>query len=1037
MLCRLSRSSFRIGRWRSRAAGSGRWALRVLFLGALSALCLSVLGSSAGARASGDNAPGSRAPDQAAGASAPAARIQALLERADALARDGELQQAESAVTRALEISESADPRSRTTALCLERLARLAYERETAGEEPEAMARRAVSLLEETAPGSLDLARALTLLSRFETNLTEATDLAERALRIEQAVAPEGMEMAETLSRLQALRQGPEALESARRALAIRRRLAPSSSETAQALANVARQLREEGDLDGADARLDEALALQQRIDPKSQEMASLLGSLAVLDMLRGDLREAEAHNLQALAIEEVTAGPVTRARRLNNLARLASIRGDLDSADRYLARGLRLLGEDDPSDLHAASLAILADVALARGQVERALAIYDRADAILRAIDPGHPGVGYVASKKARILLDAGRPEEARTLLLPAVEEARRDFPGTPGLADRLFLLAEADRLRGDRAAALRLHREALGIRETLAPGSLDEAESAHALGVLARDAGDPQQALALFRRAVAALERQSERLGGSPEARARFRGRYRALYRDLERLLLGLGRRDEAFHVLEEVRGQGLLALMASRHLDLDANLPDDLAEQIRAADSAYDRALHQLATRGPTADPAGLEELRGTLDRARQRRLEVRDRRRAVLPPRTAPFREARALRIADVQALLEPGTLMLSYSLGPERSVVYTLGPGREGLGVADLGLDQDVIRSRVKLFRGLISAPPTPRRRLAAVAAATELGRLLLGPVADRLEHAERLLVVPDGALNVLPFAALVVPGAPADEPQYLVQSLPSQVVSSMTLYASLRQSKRGGSAPRRVVGFGDPSYPVTASAGGTTTTKPASTSWAKAPVLRGALESGLDLTPLASSRSELEALRRVFPGRAETWTGKDASEARVMSAAPGASVLHLACHGFVDERFPMESGLALAIDPGHRDAEDNGLLQAWEIFEHLRLDADLVTLSACDTGLGQEDAGEGLLGLTWAFLYAGADSVLASLWSVSDASTAALMARFYRELSAGAPEAEALRRAQLALLDDPATRSPFYWAPFHLVGAGD
>ena len=394
------------------------------------------------------------------------------------------------------------------------------------------------------------------------------------------------------------------------------------------------------------------------------------------------------------------------------------------------------------------------------------------------------------------------------------------------------------------------------------------------------------------------------------------------------------------------------------------------------------------------------------------------------------------------------MLEPGTLLLSYSLGPERSVVYALGPGgpdgpgQDGLAVADLGLDQDAVRSRVKLFRGLIGTPPTPRRRLAAIAAAADLGRLLLGPVAGRLARAERVLIVPDGALNLLPFAALVVPGASGGEPRYLVRSLPSRVVSSVTLYASLRRSEAAGAPARparrvsrasgvgRVVGFGDPSYPRSASKAPADGDREGST------VLRGALESGLDLTPLASSRTELDVLERVFPGRTETWTGDNASEAHVMAAAPGASVLHLACHGFIDERFPMESGLALAMTSGREDAADNGLLQAWEIFEHLRLDANLVTLSACDTGLGQEDAGEGLLGLTWAFLYAGADSVLASLWSVSDESTAALMARFYRELSEGVTQAEALRRAQLALLDDPATRSPFYWAPFHLVGAG-
>jgi CHAT domain-containing protein len=115
---------------------------------------------------------------------------------------------------------------------------------------------------------------------------------------------------------------------------------------------------------------------------------------------------------------------------------------------------------------------------------------------------------------------------------------------------------------------------------------------------------------------------------------------------------------------------------------------------------------------------------------------------------------------------------------------------------------------------------------------------------------------------------------------------------------------------------------------------------------------------------------------------------------------------------FWTEQFPLESGLALSLPGDGGQEKENGLLQAWEVLEHVRVDADLVTLSACQTGLGSEMAGEGLLGLTWAFQYAGARSVLASLWEVSDASTADLMRRFYRHFSAGIPKAEALRRAQ-------------------------
>src|SRR5262249_37697367 len=159
-----------------------------------------------------------------------------------------------------------------------------------------------------------------------------------------------------------------------------------------------------------------------------------------------------------------------------------------------------------------------------------------------------------------------------------------------------------------------------------------------------------------------------------------------------------------------------------------------------------------------------------------------------------------------------------------------------------------------------------------------------------------------------------------------------------------------------------------------------------------------------------------------------------------------------ACHGLIDERFPLNSALALTVPERPAAGQDNGLLQAWEIFESVRLDAELVTLSACDTALGREMGGEGLLGLTRAFQYAGARSVLASLWKVSDASTAVLMERFYAGLHEGLPKDEALRAAQLALLQSAAQpldgglraanetaagsegADPFFWAGFVLAG---
>jgi CHAT domain-containing protein len=219
------------------------------------------------------------------------------------------------------------------------------------------------------------------------------------------------------------------------------------------------------------------------------------------------------------------------------------------------------------------------------------------------------------------------------------------------------------------------------------------------------------------------------------------------------------------------------------------------------------------------------------------------------------------------------------------------------------------------------------------------------------------------------------------------------------------------------------VAFGDPQYPGVTDA---------ATAGADAEV-RGMLRGGFTLAPLPATRTEVEALSRGFGDRATTYLGAEATEARAKSVGK-AGYLHFATHGLLDARTPLNSALALAMPAVRRDGEENGLLQAWEIFEQVRVDADLVTLSACETALGAELAGEGLIGLTRAFHYAGARSVLASLWRVADDSTAELMTAVYTQMRSGATKDEALRRAQRKAIERPETAAPFRWAAFTLSG---
>jgi CHAT domain-containing protein len=370
----------------------------------------------------------------------------------------------------------------------------------------------------------------------------------------------------------------------------------------------------------------------------------------------------------------------------------------------------------------------------------------------------------------------------------------------------------------------------------------------------------------------------------------------------------------------------------------------------------------------------------------------------------------------------------------------------------GLQVYALQVGRATLEEKVLAFRATIRRESQADSDALPTMAA-ELYDLLVAPAEDLAAASQRLLLSPDGPLHTLPFNALLR-DLPDGKTQYLIQWKPMHTVLSATLYRELRRNRenppagltnnQGLDSPRAITmtAFGDPRYPAGAAGEGDTATLDE--------ITRGRRE----LQPLPWSRTEVKQIAALFPeDHARTYLGPRATEDAVMSATSSTRLVHFACHAILDERFPLNSALVLSIPAPWSEGQPNGLLQSWEIFESLRLDADLVTLSGCDTALGAQVEGEGLSSLSRAFLHAGAQSVLASLWSVADQSTAELMTRFYTHLQGGKTKDEALQAAQIDLLrgavqtdtssgrgvsrlartGNPSTH-PFYWAAFQLIG---
>jgi CHAT domain-containing protein len=428
--------------------------------------------------------------------------------------------------------------------------------------------------------------------------------------------------------------------------------------------------------------------------------------------------------------------------------------------------------------------------------------------------------------------------------------------------------------------------------------------------------------------------------------------------------------------------------------------------------------------------------VESLLNRLRELRDKREQIAVRIRQVAPG-FASLQYPQPPSLPGIRNALDPGTTLLAYTVGDRETFLFAVSAKGPDLKVWTLNIGESALRDKINAFRNVIA-----RRDEASLRTVNLQGRelydLLLKPAEGMIASSTRVLISPDGPLHLLPFAALVRKRSDARDRaggQYLIEWKPLHQVISATVYAELKgRRKQFTNRATTLVAFGDPRYLAI---------DRSKTEAIGDPELRSVVRGGFGFASLPSSREEVESIAGLYPGRTLKFLGEEATEERAKSIGKDVRYLHFACHGLIDERFPLNSALALAMPANLGRGQDNGLLQAWEIFEHVRLDADLVTLSACETALGREIGGEGLLGLTQAFQYAGARSVLASLWGVADESTAELMKRFYGHLKAGKAKADALRLAQMDLIQGKdATRTsardplshPFHWAAFQLIG---
>ncbi|MEM7357227.1 MAG: tetratricopeptide repeat protein, partial [Acidobacteriota bacterium] len=602
----------------------------------------------------------------------------------------------------------------------------------------------------------------------------DATEAAlQRAAALYQSLAPNTLAQANTTTNLGVLALTRGHLEEAskyyRRALEIRQAIAPESLETAASWSNLGIVAMEQGDLAVAARYYRKALDIRRKVAPESIDLTNSLTTLGMLARRRGETREALARGHEALQIlERIAPDSPEVASTLSSLGLAAWQHGDLAQAWDFTSRALSRHPADAPDTI-------------------------DRATFFNNA---------------AMIALDLGKLEAAEEHGLRALALYRRFAPGGLKMAATLFNLGQVAARRETLEEAWRYHHQALQIRQQLAPDSLLPAESLNLIAKLNRARGHHNDVSGPFERSITTLERQVGKLGGTQHRREGYRARYELLYRDFIAHLIDRRAWEEAFDVLERFRARSFLAMLAERDLGFDREAPEPLRRARRRIAVQYDRVQDQLAQLSPVLAGEKTEDLLRQLEALRRERDDVAVATREASPAgRTQPLQ---ILTLAEARAVLDPGTVALSYSVGKQRTTLFVLRSDGD-LESHTLTIDRDDLERQVELFRRLIQQQAPPAATGTEAADREDLGAqlyaALVRPAEARVTNARRLLIIPDGPLHMLPFGALQ-----DAEGRYLVTRAALHTALSMTVYAQQLEARTADrqAATFDFVAFGDP-----------------------------------------------------------------------------------------------------------------------------------------------------------------------------------------------------------------------------------
>ena len=709
-------------------------------------------------------------------------------------------------------------------------------------------------------------------------------------------------------------------------------------------------------------------------------------------------------------------------------LGKIADDFGEKDRALGHYEAALAIYEEIGDRGGESATLTGIGAVYDSLGEKSKALEYYERALPLQQAVgDRG--GEATTLTNIGLVYDDLGESSKA-------LEYYERALPLLQAVGDRgveattLNNIGLAYSSLGEKSKALEYYERALSLQRAVGDRG-DEATTLNNIAFVYRDRGELTQAIETIDQAIALVEDLRSAID-NPDLKTSFFATVQYHYELKIDLLMQLhrqnpdaGRDREALTVAEGSRARSLNELLWEANADIRKGADPNLLDQERQLESQWQALETQRAQLFSKPDPA--QAAIDNLDRERDALLDQFDRLEARIrsaSPAYAALKYPAPLTAEQIQnQVVDENTALAQYFIGTDNSVLWLITT--DGIETYELPGRSELTDLATSFRETLAVSGATPSEIALTGNALTDI---ILTPIADKLGD-KRLVVVADGPLQYIPFSALPAPGRDTYEP-LIVNREVVHLPSSTTAHIIRTTLNNRPDPTQQLAILADP---VFNDRDQRATKRPQTPT---EDVLLAAATRDFDwdnIKRLPHTRSEFDAIAPLFPdsnraidfaANLDWLTGSNNTQARY---------IHLATHGFVNDKRPELSGLVLSL-LDENGTPRNGYLRLRDIF-NLQMPAELVVLSACETALGEDVRGEGLVGLTRGLMYAGAKRAVVSLWAVNDASTADLMAAFYQQmLEDGQTPAAALRRAQIAMWNSENHSSPYYWAAFTLQG---